>query len=406
MNPDVNQTVDRSHQQLAMLILSRVLAGFGYFLVLPFLAILLQARHVPIGTIGLSLGILGLGSRVGSLLWVRLLQVARPYLGMMLGMGLSSFGLLLIGDVRNAGIILFAALMIGLGVSLNGLAAKVLLGFLKTEFGPNVRGFGLLNIGLNLAGIAAPLVAGWVLLLNEDRLLFYLAVAFYVGGMTISRLLSSVQPTNHSVGSAVSGILGVFQVRDFSILLFPVMIYWIVFSQMYVLIPLIGLRDLNYSSDNVGLLFSVNGLIVVSLQMHSIKWTQRYVKSPGQRVNMVLGLGFILNILSLTLLLNAKGFIVPWVVIFGYSLAEILVLPTMDSFASTLRTAAGPSASTFLGVLSAVSGLGYLLGSYLGTALFGQPRILWGVFMGLSLLGLCYLWILRRWPNGRRDGTG
>ena len=301
--------------------------------------------------------------------------------------------------------IIFAALLIGLGVSLNGLAAKVLLGFLKTEFGQTLRGFGLLNIGLNLAGIAAPLVGGWLLFLHEDRLLFYLAVAFYVLGMTVSRFLSSVQPTTPPVGSAISGILGVFQAQDFTTLLFPVIVYWVLFSQMYVLIPLIGLRDLHFGSDNIGLLFSINGLIVVSLQMRSIKWTQGFAKSANQRVNTVLGLGLILNILSLTLLLNVKGFIVPWVVILGYSLAEVLVLPAMDSFASTLRTVVGVGATSFLGVLSTVNGLGYLLGSYLGTALFGQPRILWGLFTGLSLLGLSYLWILRRWPNDRRDGT-
>ena len=90
MNSDVNQTVDSTRRQLPMLILSRVLAGFGYFLVLPFLAILLQERHVPVLTIGISFGVLGLSSRVGSLLWVRLLQVAKPYLGMMVGMGLRS----------------------------------------------------------------------------------------------------------------------------------------------------------------------------------------------------------------------------------------------------------------------------------------------------------------------------
>ncbi|GAC1549410.1 MAG: MFS transporter [Herpetosiphon sp.] len=190
--------------------------------------------------------------------------------------------------------------------------------------------------------------------------------------------------------------------RDRSFLWFVALLmgYWFVWVQINISLPLIA-QKITGTSSSVALIYTVNSLMVVSLQYPIVRiigrrFDQLTLLTAGM-VIMSLGIG------SIALVHGLKGLIGSVVV---FSLGGLIVQPTQQTMTATL---ASPAAlGSYFGVSSLALAVGGGLGNYFGGLLYGIgqhngiPTLPWMSFAMVGLVASVGLGLLDHQRHGGR----
>jgi predicted MFS family arabinose efflux permease len=355
-------------------------------MVLPFLVLYLtRARGLTPGVAGAVVALYGGGALVAAPVSGRLCDRFGPIRIMRASLLLSGFVFLLFPLAKSFSAVLAAVLALSLTAESFRPANMAIIGDLvepeqrKTSFSVNRLAINLgMSVGPAVGGLLATVSFDWLFLVDGATSLaagaILLAARFPRHRHTLEeqQLERAAAPARPDRAALRDGRLLYF-------LLAALLPIGIVFFQHISSMPILLVRDLGLSEAAYGLLFSVNTLLIVLIEVPlntaTAHWPHRRTLSLGA---LLCGLGFG----SLALAWNfwsAAATVVLWT--FG----EMFFFPGMGAYVTDL--APPRRRGEYMGLSQMVMGLAFLVGPWAGTSVlqhFGG-RVVWLATLCLSL---------------------
>ncbi len=366
-------------------------------MVLPFLVLYLthQKGFSP-KEAGQFLSVFGVGSILGSMLGGRLSDLVSPkwiQVGALLSGGVS---LIVLGQQQEP--IAIAVALMATALLLDSFRPANLTA-LSAVCPPEhrKRAFALSRLSANLGMMIGPALGGLLAVRSYSLLFIVDGVTCVVSGLLLAGLLRLPERRARAAKTR-----GESPLRDRRFLAFLSAIFFLglIFFQLestYVLY----LREFYGMKENlIGLVFIVNTVLIVSLEMLI---TQRLIAVPPLRAMAVgavlIGAGF--GLLPVGTLLGASvGFVIFTVVV--WTLGESVALPQMAAFVSELANE--ENRGRYMGLYSLTFGIGFAISPSVGTMLYQGLGPSW-VFACCGAGGLIVCAALLRLDRAIGSGT-
>lgn len=342
-------------------------------------------------------GVFGLGSIISSLVGGHLADRfgRKPIMLLALFGGAGSLLLFSVVDSRYG--ILLLMLLFALTMEMYRPAASAMVGDLVS---PDQRpfAFGLMYIAFNLGFAVAAPIGGFLAHYSFQWLFWGDAITTFLYGLMIALFICETLPAEAAAGKqptdTVIRSFGIVRhlLRDRTFLLFSiaVLLTSVVFMQGFSTLPM-HLTALGYSEGQIGLLLSVNGLLIVLLQIPLTHWLHRFdrvlVILTGE---LLIAAGF-----GLTSFASAWPLLLATVVI--WTIGEVVQAAFKQSMAADLAPPA--MRGRYMGVFSLCHAVGLTCGVPLGGLVLERhgALALWGgCFVCATAAAVLYGVIYRR----------
>ncbi len=387
----------RLNRSMGVLLTTILLFHAGWYMLLPFLAVLLTSRRgLTPSQAGLVLAAHSFTLLTGSLVGGWLADRFGRRLTLVAGIGLRALGIAALGLVAGLPMLLGAAAVAGVGGGLYVPAAKAAIATLA-EKGNREQAFSLRGIAANL-GVSTGPVLGGLLVGGPMPVLFGASAALHgLLGLAVWGLLGdpgTVRP--RETGSWRK------MVRDRPFLAFNVVtvLAWALFAQLAISVTLYAKQVLGLEAM-IGLLFTASSVTVILFQVPITRHLISRLHPMTAMALGTLGLGA-----GLGLVAAARSFPGLLAAVLMFVVGEMFLMPTADSAVSLM--ARKGAVGRYFGVATFAWGLGEGLGSLTGGALMeyslatGRLGLPWAVYAAAgAVIGGLY-WALRRW-NALRE---
>ncbi len=248
--------------------------------------------------------------------------------------------------------------------------------------------FALNRLAINLGMSIGPAVGGLLASRSYHALFMVDGITAILSAAVLAAGLQAPPPRQIHEGALPSR--AAWRDRRFMLFLLASLPVLLVFFQHEGAMPVYLVRDLRFSESFYGLIFTVNTLIIVSLEvainLAMAHWSHSRIHFLGA---LLYGLGF-----GATAYVATKGGILATVVVWTF--AEMILLPGMSDFVAHL--APPERRGEYMGLYTLSFGVAFSLGPWLGVLLYGHagPFLLWNLCLLLGLLSASSLaWICR-----------
>lgn len=265
-----------------------------------------------------------------------------------------------------------------------------------------LEAFGLLRIGHNLGFAIGPVVGGLMALLSYSSMFYFTAltstlyllmVLFFIGDTRTCR------PQNRFTLKDLGTIADDRPFMAFSILTFLV---FVVYSQMYTPMSVYAKGFGGLTEPEIGIMFAINGIMVVLLQYPVTLLTDRY------RMTLSMGIGTALYALGFALTSVSHGMLMIGLCIFIITMGELCFMPSSTTLSTNLST--GDKRGRYLGFSGLMTSLGSAVGPLIGGLLLDtfatSPGTAWliiGASGAICAMGFVYL---RKLIPGEKNSAG
>ena len=281
----------RDYLQLPMLVrvlcLGSLVNRAGSFVVI-FLTLYVSEHlgfGVPFAT--LCMGVFGFGSMIGSMVGGQLADQLGRRIVMLLALFGGSAVLLLMGSISNPWLFMITVGVFGLVMDMYRPAASAMI----ADVVPVARrphAFALMYISVNLGFAIAPIVGGFLAEYSFTLLFVVDALTMSLYGLIVSVLVRETLPQRAEVDRGTPAS----QPKDEEVLLrdaiqtmltdMPFVMFCVagflcscVFMQCISTLP-VYIREAGFSHSQFGTLMSINGVLIVLLQLPAAHWTSRF----------------------------------------------------------------------------------------------------------------------------------
>ena len=242
-----------------------------------------------------------------------------------------------------------------------------------------MEAFGVLRIATNVGFAVGPVVGGLMALLSYASM-FYLTAATSTGYLLLVLIfIGDTRACTRDEGRrpGLGTILADRPFMVFSVLTFAVAI---VYSQMYSPLSMYaGLKGL--TEPEVGMLFAINGLMVVLIQYFVTLVTDRY------RMTLSMGFGTLLYALGFGLVAFSDSFVALALCIFIITMGELCYQPPLITLTANLST--GDRRGRYLGFSGLMYTLGFAVGPLIGGYLLDRfQAVPWAAWLIIAAGGL------------------
>ncbi len=248
-----------------------------------------------------------------------------------------------------------------------------------------------MSIGPALGGFLAEVSFSWIFWLDgATSLAAWVVLSLALSGSAVGRAGRPREAAQ--VSPAPQARKSVAAHRDPRMLLFLAALVPVgmVFFQHVSAMPLYLVRDLGLSPSTYGLLFTINTVMIVILEVPFTGVTARWPHPPLMGVGCALfGAGF--GALALTR--GAFGVAATVVV---WTFGEMLLFPAMNAYVSDI--APPERRGEYMGLYTMAFGTAFALGPWAGTLMLEHlgATVLWAVTLALGLLSAAMMWVLPR----------
>ena len=349
---------------------------FGTF-VMPFLAIYMTRQGYSATQAGIAMSSYGAGHIVASMLGGHLADRIGRRHTIALSMFSSAVMMMALSQARSYLAIVICTFFVALVGELYRPAASALLGDLVTP-DQRIAAFAMYRFAINLGFAFGPATAGFL----AERSFFWLfavdaATSFVYGVVAFLALPHGVRASASSEkpGEGLRVALGH---RAFTLfLLSTFFLTWIEF-QGFTTVPLY-IQSLGHSAATYGMLMSLNGVMIVTLELALTSWTQRF------RPQTMIALGYGLTGVGFSLTALAHGVPMLAFTVVIWTLGEMIYAPVTGAYVTTL--APERYRGRYMGLWHLMWSAGLLLGPATGTMLFEySPDVLWGACLVMGLI--------------------
>jgi MFS family permease len=370
-----------------------VINRFGSF-VLVFLVLYLTDRGYSASQAGVAIGTYGAGALVASWIGGTLADRIGRKQTIALSMFTSALTMLALSQAQSLWMIVSLTGMAGCTAELYRPASGALLADL-TKPGERVSAFAVYRLAINLGYAIGPAVGG----LLAERAFFYIFVgdaltSIVFGAVALLFLPGRLPDTDETHVSGRGAIGVVLADRNFMIFLLVSVISSLVYFQSHSTFPLhVGER---FSTSIYGMLVSLNGILILIVELPISSVTRRYRPQPVMALGLVLvGAGFGLTALAGTVPLLAMTVIV-------WTLGEIIFSPVAAAYVADV--APFHMRGRYQGAWGLSFGVGLVLAPLLGTALYSvSPRGLWTMCFIVSCLAVILIFRTRTAATGQKQ---
>lgn len=349
---------------------------FGTF-VMPFLAIYLTRNGYSAAQAGFAISAYGGGHIVASMVGGHLAdRIGRRHT-----IALSMFGsavmMMVLSQARGFTAIVICTFIVGAVGELYRPAAAALLGDLVTPE-QRVPAFGMYRFAINLGFAIGPATAGFL----ADRSFFWVfaidAVTSFVYGIVALFALPHGMRSEDTGEKPVEGIRIALRDRAFVLFLLATLcMTWVEF-QLSSTLPLY-VQSLGFSAATYGMLISLNGAMIVVLELLLISWTQRFPPQP------LIALGYALTGIGFAMTGLARGVPLLVLTVVIWTIGEMIYAPVTGAYVTSL--APERYRGRYMGLWHLQWSMGMLLGPALGTMLFEyNANLLWTACLVMGLI--------------------
>lgn len=338
----------------------------GHAMAFPFLAIYLNVhRQVPMAWVGLFLSLSMfvasfsqvVGGEVSDAIGRRQVMMLSLILRAVL---ISAMGWVILAEAPLWALFLLHPLGIFVGSFFHPAARAWVADF--TPPARRMKAYGFLRIGTNAGWALGPALGG-LLAGASFHLMFFIAAAVYAVCMVVVWLFIRDVPgaaREEGMGGMDFGAaVGALKNNDFRRFCMTTFVICLVMSQLVVGSSLYSKAYLGFSERQIGLLFSVNGAIVVLLQYFVTRALEKHRITSGLAAGSVMyGLGYFAFGFSPSFAFAAAAIVV---VTFG----ELAVSPGLQALGANM--APRGEKGRYLGVQGLFQQVGHALGILLGT---------------------------------------
>ncbi len=364
---------------------------FGTF-VLVFLALYLKSRDVPAARIGIVLGLYGVGALGASAVGGMLADSLGRRTTIVFSMVSAAVALLALAWARPLAAIMPLTVLVGFCSELYRPAAAALLTDVTTP-DQRVTAFALYRLAINLGMGIGPAVGG-LLIARSYTVLFVVdamtSLAF--GAIALVALPGATAPrTARRTSSDAARVM----VSDRRFLLFLVAstLAALVYMQAHTTFPL-QVIDYGHTARVYGLLLSLNGLLVVLIELPLTTFTRR--RNPY--VAMFAGFATVAVGFGLTAYVRGAPALAATVAI--WTIGEVIVVPVA---AAWVANAAPPDMrGRYQGAFGMTWAIGAVLAPVIGMRVFAASSVLlWRACFVTCLLGGVLVLLMPLAPRGR-----
>ncbi|WP_227421949.1 MFS transporter [Pacificispira spongiicola] len=306
---------------------------------------------------------------------------------MVFGLLVRGCGFLLFGSAEASEGVIGSALLIGLGTATYESALYGVFG--RQPAAILSRVFVINNFALNLGVVIGPFLG--VLLADGDVVVPFRAAGILFVLLGFWSVRFSYLDRCYSSRSAVTkSWLSVIRNRRFLVFLAVTLPWWIVYAQLFVGFPVMAVQITGQESA-ANLVFITNGatgLIFVAVSLFAFRW----ISAPAMTT-----LSYMLLVSAYLMPLLGSGLVWFLAVVFVYTIAETLILPSLETITAAL--APDGSQSTYFGALGLVWGVGSAVGSYVGSWLVLDVRtssVIWVIYAAIAATGLMGAFLFKR----------
>lgn len=367
--------------EVKVILLGILLTSISTFMLSPFLTLYMNHKGFEISQIAIILTI-NLICQQGMTFFGGLLGDKFGYRSTLIfGLILRIIGYLIYAFMSKIYFFMLAGALVGLGGALITPSTKAAIS--TAEKSLLAEAFALRNIAVNIGAAIGPVIGG--LFFKTSFIIVFLITAF-TNIILLMAILIFIKKFDNNCRN--NNIIKDFKtiVLDTNIVKFTLVVslFWILYSQLILIIPLYAKDFLNNTSIT-GTLFTLNGIIVIGLQFYMIKWfNSKYMYKD------ILFCGMLLISASFIGLIFFRNTFGMYIFIIFFTLGEILVGPSIDNFTSDLALSKS-NLGGYLGFVSLGWGLGGIIGNLLGSKLYNyiQPKSeyskLWLIYIFIAI---------------------
>ncbi|KAF2338096.1 MDR family MFS transporter [Flavobacterium tistrianum] len=361
-------------------------------MVLPFLSkYLKEDLHFTYNQVGWIMVAFGFGSMLGSWLGGKLSDKIGFYKIMIFSLFTSGVSLFFVQYITTFWALCVAMFILMTIADMFRPAMFVSLGaYAKPE--NRTRALTLVRLAVNLGFAAGPALGGLIIMGMGYSGLFWVDGASCIISISIFALLvkEKKKATHDDKAESASDVKSVFHDKIFWVFLFVSFITAMIFFQLFTTLPLYHNEKFGLSEFQTGLLMTLNGLLIFSLEMPTVGFLER---KAFPKIRIIIVGSFVMASSFFLLLINfwAGILVVSMVCI---SIGEVLTFPFSNAFA--LSRAPRGQEGRYMALYTMSFSLAHIVSSKLGFEIitrFGyQINWLFMACIGVVATGCC-IWI-------------
>lgn len=298
--------------------------------------------------------------------------------------------------------------VIGVGMSVNGLLSRALIGARVAEPGQRLRAFALVNVAVNVSAAVGPAIAAFVYARTGARAMLILVAGCYVvAALVVATLLERGTRVPGAARRALElrPLLRLYRDPSFRHLSLSAALGWFLYAQLFSALPLYLFATLD-RAQLVATFFTFDAILVILLQLPLSRAGARRLESGTLPVALLLsGAGLFCVAFAIV---GASGGAL-WALYAGvvvFAFGEMLFTPMVDT---AFSAAAGPGrvVLSFNGRQVATA-VGESLGAFAGGALWvafdaaAGPGAYWFALAAAGIVPTLWLLATARAPAAAR----
>ena len=365
-------------------------------MVVPFMTLYLtESKHYSIGKAGMVMALFGAGAICGGIIGGRLTDKLGFYNIQISALTLGGLLFILLGQMDSFPAICTCVFLLAtVNDSFRPANATAIAQYSKEE--NRTRSYSLNRLSINLGWALGGAVGGFVASHNY-HLLFWIDGLTNIGAALLLRSVLSPsknsQTPSHKDRVKAASARSAFGDRVYLVFILLTVLFAFCFFQMFALIPVFYSQGLHLSTFFIGIVMSVNGLLIALFEMAVVFKLEQRNKNIRYIVigTLLVGLSFILY----DILPGAASLALCATVVI--TAGEMMAMPFMNSF--WISRTDHNNRGQYAGLFTVAWSIGQVLGPFIGAQIAQHYgfNILWWVLGGICIVASAGF----KWLEGR-----
>jgi predicted MFS family arabinose efflux permease len=366
-------------------------------MVLPYLTLYLtQHLHYSVADAGIVMAVFGVGAFIGTFLGGQLVDRIGFHYIQLFSLIFSGAFLILLQFVTHFHALCGSVFVFTLfGESFRPANQAAIAHYSLPE--NRTRAFSLNRLAINLGWAIGGGLGGWVAGIDYSLLFWTDGLTCLFAGLFLWLVLRSPAPqvTDNFQSAMVlpdNPESPLSPYRDTPFVLFTVLatLYFIVFMQLFSIVPLYLKEAVHFSESQIGALISMNGVIIVCFEMALVYTIER---KQWSKIWLITS-GVLLAAVSYGLLTLPAGWVTALMFTIGITFSEMLVMPFFQSF--TVERSRPATRGQYLALYAMAGALAQTLAPVLGSQFVAHLgfQLHWLIIAVISLVAALGFWWL------------